>query len=108
VIPYLFKNEKGRLAINVPVASLSEITQGKAAAITGTATTSGKGGASRPITATATPAGSNAGIISLSFMAGTRKMVFDPAYHFADKGTQAAVAPTSTNHAALSAAIKHP
>ena len=55
VFPYFFKNENGRLAIVVSDASLAAVNQGKVVAITGTATTSGKGGKSRTIEATATP-----------------------------------------------------
>jgi hypothetical protein len=99
VSPYFFKNEKGRLAIIVSDESLAGIAQGKAAAIIGTATTSGKGGASRPIAATATPADINRGTLKLWFTAGDRKMIFEPAYHFAEKGMAAAAAakPMETN-----------
>jgi hypothetical protein len=87
VFPYFLKNEKGRLAINVSDASLAELNAGKVAAITGIATTSGKEGKSRPIGATATPADLNRGTLKLWFMAGDRKMTFEPAYHFAEVGT---------------------
>jgi hypothetical protein len=95
VFPYFLKNEKGRLAINVSDKSLAEVKVGKVAAITGTATTSGKGGKSRHIDATATPADLNRGKLKLWFMAGDRKMTFEPAYHFAEAGT-AAVLPSVT------------
>jgi hypothetical protein len=85
VTPYFFKNEKGKLAINVPDDCLAEIAQGNTAAITGTATTSRKGGVSRPIGATATPANVDHGKIKLWFKAGEREMIFEPAYHFAEK-----------------------
>ena len=61
-------------------------------AITGTATTSGKSGRSRPIEAMATPADINHGNLKLWFMAGDRKMIFEPAYHFAGKNTAAVLA----------------
>jgi hypothetical protein len=64
VFPYFLKNEKGRLAIVVSDKSLAEVNSGKVAAITGTATTSGRDGKSRPIEATATPAGRNRGSLS--------------------------------------------
>jgi|SRR5665213_370633 len=92
VFPYFFKNEKGRLAIVVSDASLAEASQGKVVAITGTATASGKGGKSRPIAATATPADINHGTLKLWFTAGSRKMIFEPAYHFAGIGTALVVA----------------
>ncbi len=93
VFPYFLKNEKGRLAIIVSDASLAGINQGKVEAIIGTATTSGKGGRSRHIDATATPADINRGKLKLWFTtAGNRKMVFAPAYHFAGNGTAAVLA----------------
>ena len=95
VFPYFTKNENGTLAINVSDESLAMINQGKVAAITGTATTSGIGGKSRPIEATATPADINRGNLNLWFMAGTRKMTFEPAYHFA--GNNETVALTKTD-----------
>jgi hypothetical protein len=92
VFPYFLKNEKGRLAIVVSDESLAVINQGKVAAIIGTATTSGKGGRTRHIDATATPADLNRGTLKLWFTtAGNRKMVFEPAYHFAEKGTAVVV-----------------
>jgi hypothetical protein len=85
VFPYFLKNENGTLAIVVSDESLAEVNHGKVAAITGTATTSGKDGLSRHIEATATPADINRGNLKLWFMAGGRKMTFKPAYHFAGK-----------------------
>jgi hypothetical protein len=88
VFPYFFKNEKGTLAVFVPDATLAEIDQGKVAAITGTATTSGKGGRTRPIEVTATPADTNHGKLKLCFTtAANREMIFEPAYHFAGNTT---------------------
>jgi hypothetical protein len=87
VFPYFFKNEKGTLAIIVSDKSLAEANQGKVVDITGTATTSGKSGKSRPITAIATPLNKDHGTLKLWFTAGSRKMIFTPAYHFAGNGT---------------------
>ncbi len=92
VFPYFFKNENGRLAIVVSDASLAEAGQGKVVEITGTATTSGKSGKCRPITALATPVNLDHGTLRLWFMAGGRKMIFTPAYHFADGGAALVVA----------------
>src|SRR5271170_7935774 len=49
VFPYFYKNEKGLLAIVVSDASLTQVNQGKVAAIVGIATTSGKNGGSRHV-----------------------------------------------------------
>jgi hypothetical protein len=95
VVPYFFENEKGSLAIVVSDESLAKINDGKVTAITGTATTSGKGGLSRPIDATATPIDINSGTLKLWFMAGKRKMIFEPAYHLAKKGEATVLAQTS-------------
>jgi hypothetical protein len=92
VFPYFLKNEKGTLAIVVPDESLAKINQGKVVAITGTATTSGKSGSTRSIEAMATPVDINHGNLKLWFMAGDRKMIFEPAYHFAGKNTTAVLA----------------
>jgi hypothetical protein len=100
VSPYFFKNEKGKLAIVVSDQSLATINKGKVAAIAGTATTSGKTGRSRHIDATATPANVNAGKLKLWFMAGDRKMIFEPAYHFAEQGAAAVSARTNNTHLA--------
>jgi hypothetical protein len=94
VSPYFFKSEKGRLAIVVSDESLAKINQGKITAIIGTATTSGKGGRSRHIDATATPANINRGMLKLWFMSGSRKMIFKPDYHFAGNGTIVGLAQT--------------
>ena len=95
VSPYFFKNEKGRLAIVVSDESLAKINQGKVAAIIGTATTSGKRGRSRHIDATATPVNINHGTLKLWFIAGDRKMIFEPGYHFAESVTSTVLAQTS-------------
>ncbi len=96
VSPYFFKNEGGRLAIIVSDESLATISHGKVATIIGTATTSGKGGASRHIDATATPADIDHGVLKLWFTSGTRKMIFEPAYHFA--GNESGAIPAQTNN----------
>ena len=95
VFPWFLKSEKGRLAIVVSDASLAKVSQGKVATIVGTATTSGNGGRSRHIDATATPADGNHGMLKLWFMAGTTKMTFQPAYHFAGKEAALARSPPS-------------
>ena len=83
VFPWFFKNQTGTLAIVVSDASLAEAGQGRVVAITGTATTSGKGGQSRPIAAIATPVNMDHGTLKLWFTtAANRKMIFEPAYHF--------------------------
>jgi hypothetical protein len=95
VFPYFFKNEKGTLAIVVSNESLAEVNLGKIVAIIGTATTSGKGGKSRHIDATATPVDINHGTLKLWFTSGDKKMIFEPAYHFVGKGMPTVLAQTT-------------
>ena len=98
VFPYFLKNEKGRLAIVVSDASLAEVNQGNVAAVTGTATASGKSGKCRVIAATATPADMDHGTLKLWFTAGGRKMIFEPDYHFVGNAPMAGLTPmVSTN-----------
>jgi hypothetical protein len=92
VFPYFLKNEKGTLAIAVSDESLTKLNRGEVVAIIGTATTSGKRGNRRHIDATATPININHGSLRLWFMAGNRKMIFEPVYHFAEKGTAVVLA----------------
>jgi hypothetical protein len=95
VFPYFLNNEKGRLAIVVSDESLAEANQGKVVAIIGTATASGKSGKCRPIAAIATPVNMDHGTLKLWFTAGSRKMIFEPAYHFAGNGTAMVLARTT-------------
>jgi hypothetical protein len=64
--------------------------------ITGLATTSGKGSLSRHIEAMATPIDINNGTLKLWFMAGKRKMIFEPTYHVVEKGAAAVLAQATT------------
>ncbi len=96
VFPYFLKNEKGTLTVFVSDATLAGINEGKVAVITGTATTSGKSGRTRHIDATATPVDINHGKLKLCFItASNRKLIFEPAYHFAGNGKSLALAHTT-------------
>jgi hypothetical protein len=93
VFPYFFKSDRGRLAINVPDKALAAVNQGKTVTVTGTSTST-KNSIIRHIEITATPKDCDHGTISLWFMVGDQKMIFTPAYHFADKAMASAIAPT--------------
>ncbi len=108
VSPYFFKNEKGRLAITVSDESIARVSNGKVAAIVGTATTNGKGGKVRHIDATATPANSDRGRLKLWFMSGDRKMTFEPAYHFAGQGVAGVLVTTTKTKMASKPKIRLP
>jgi len=91
VFPYFFKSDRGRLAINVPDTALAEMNRGKTVVVTGTSTST-KNGIVRHIEITATPQNRDSGTVSLWFMAGGQKMIFNPAYHFTNNAM--ALAPT--------------
>jgi hypothetical protein len=92
VFPYFFKSDRGRLAIEVPDKTLAEMNQGKAVAVTGTATST-KNGIVRHIEITATPKDRDHGTVSLWFMVGNQKMIFNPAYQFSSNVVTTALAP---------------
>src|SRR5271163_2163094 len=94
VFPYFFKSDWGRLAINVPDKALAEMNQGKAVAVTGTSTST-KNGIVRHIEITATPKDRDHGTVSLWFMVGNQKMIFNPAYQFTNNVVTTALAPRS-------------
>jgi hypothetical protein len=100
VFPYFFKNEKGRLAIVVSDTSLAAISEGKAAVIAGTATTSRKGGKTRHIDATATPIDLKHGTLKLWFMAGDRLMTFETVYHLEEECPAGLVVKETVNNIA--------
>ena len=94
VFPYFFKSDWGRLAIKVPDKALAEMNQGKAVAVTGTSTST-KNGTVRHIEITATPKDRDHGTVSLWFMVGNQKMIFNPAYQFTNNAVTRALAPRS-------------
>jgi hypothetical protein len=100
VFPYFFKNDWGRLAINVPDAAMDALAAGKPVSVTGTST-SLKRGTVRHITITATPIDHNHGNVSLWFMVKDLKMIFTPDYHFTNSFTATSGAtstPSETGH----------
>jgi hypothetical protein len=108
VSPYFFKSEKGRLAIIVSDDALSRLNRGEATAVVGIATTSGKSGRSRKIEATATPTDLDRGTLRLWFMAGERKMIFEPGYHFSETTTAAVPAQTEKTNVAANLQLNPP
>ncbi len=94
VFPWVLNNEKGTLAIFVSDKSLAEVNQGKVVTVTGTATANGHRPPGRPIVAIARPMDKDHGTFKLTFKAGRWKMIFTPAYHFADTTALPAAQPT--------------
>ena len=94
VFPYFFKSDWGRLAINVSDADLAAISAGKTVAVTGVST-SAKNGVVRHIEITATPKDRDHGTACLWFMAAGQKMIFTPAYQFANKVLTTSLDPRS-------------
>jgi hypothetical protein len=84
VVPYFFKNEKGSLAISITDGMIARAAKGDVVEITGTATTAGKNGATRPINAVATPVDGEHGALRLWFMVEERKMIFETSYRFVE------------------------
>jgi hypothetical protein len=84
VSPYFFKNEKGKLSIEVADDTLDKLANGMAVDFTGQATTSGSG-KTRRIDGKATPAGNARGTVKLWFIADNRELVFTTSYHFDEK-----------------------
>jgi hypothetical protein len=81
VSPYFFKNEKGKLSIDVSDATLKILARGMTVDFSGQATTSGSG-KTRRINGNATPSDHNQGTVNLRFIAGKREMLFKTSYHF--------------------------
>jgi hypothetical protein len=92
VFPYFFRSDWGRLAISVPDKALVELNQGKVVAVTGTATST-KNGIVRHIKIRATPKDRDHGAVSLWFMVGNQKMIFNPAYQFTNNVVTTALIP---------------
>lgn len=84
VSPWYFKNETGKLLMNVPEEAIRKLTQGIAVNFTGKATTHADG-TSRPINARATPSGNGRGSVTFSFVGDSRKVIFNTTYHFRDE-----------------------
>ena len=84
VSPYFFKNEKGRISIEVADNILNKLASGMPVDFTGQAITSGSG-KSRRIDGKATPSGNARGTVKLWFIAGNRELVFNTSYHFDEK-----------------------
>jgi len=92
VFPYFFKNDMGRLAINISDKALAAADQGRTVSLTGTSTST-KNGIVRHIEIIATPKDRDHGTVSLWFMAGDQKMIFTPAYYFTNNAVTTANAP---------------
>jgi hypothetical protein len=82
VVPYFFKNEKGKVTIELNDETIAKAARGAPVEITGTAKTNGKNGPTRPIIAIATPANADHGALNLSILDGDRKLKFETDYTF--------------------------
>jgi hypothetical protein len=81
VSPYFFKNEKGKLSIDVPDETLKKLDRGMVVDFSGRATTSGSG-KTRRIDGKAIPSDPKQGLVKLRFVAGKREMLFMTSYRF--------------------------
>jgi hypothetical protein len=84
VVPYFFKSDKGTLAIVITPECFAKASKGLKVDIAGTATTAGKNGIVRPISALATPVDDDHGALKLWFQVDDRKMEFETSYRFVD------------------------
>lgn len=84
VTPYFFKNEKGKLTMNLSDESLLKLAQGEAVNVTGKAVTDGSG-KTRPVVAKATPSAEGRGSVTFSFTGEKTKLTFNTTYRFGDK-----------------------
>ena len=82
VFPYFFKNETGRLFVNVSEAGLRQMVGGGVTRFTGRATTNGSG-LTRKITAKATPAGGGRGALTFTVATENGPLVFNTSYRIA-------------------------
>ena len=84
VTPYFFKSEKGKLFIHVTDELLRKLINGTAVEVTGKATTTGTA-ETRPITARATPLGTDRGSLMVAVLTENGKLIFNSSYRFAEK-----------------------
>ena len=84
VVPYFFKNEKGRISIGLPEESLLQITQGKSVRFAGTAKTSGSG-KTRPINGLLIPTANDRGSVTFSIKTDNGALIFTSDYKSSDK-----------------------
>lgn len=82
VFPYVFKNETGRLFVNVSEAGLRQMVGGGVTRFTGRATTNGSG-LTREITAKATPAGGGRGALTFTVATEDGPLVFNTSFRIA-------------------------
>lgn len=78
VVPYAFKNEKGKLTIEAPNDSLRKLTNQMAVDFVGKAIDTDA--AMRRIDGTITPTSHNKGTVLLWFVSGKKKMTFQTTY----------------------------
>ncbi|RYD82220.1 MAG: hypothetical protein EOP84_09725 [Verrucomicrobiaceae bacterium] len=79
VSPWSFKNETGKLTMQVSDEALKKLSMGIAVDFTGSVITHGES-AVRPVIAKATPSGKEQGSVTFSFTGEDRKVVFNSKY----------------------------
>jgi len=81
VSPYFFKNEKGKLSIDIPDETLKKLGSGMAVDFAGQATCSGSG-KTRRINGKATPLDDKHGAVNLRIVTGKTELLFNTSYSF--------------------------
>lgn len=79
VVPYFFKNETGRLFIQVPEAAFGHMVDGLPTSFTGRATTT-RTGQTRKVTAHAMPAANDHGDLTFTVATDNGPLVFNTSY----------------------------
>ena len=81
VVPYFFKNEKGKLSISISDAALNDLCEKRAVECSGKAVTSVTN-KTRPIKASAVPATVDGGALKITVLTDNGLLVFDTSYQF--------------------------
>lgn len=82
VVPYVFKNEKGKLELEATDETVDKIIAGTAMEFTGKATNE-KNGKTKAIIGKITPSAADRGSVTFSVQTDNGLMVFNSTYHFA-------------------------
>jgi len=81
VVPYFFKNEKGKLSISISDAALNDLTERRAVECSGKAVTNVTN-KTRPVKASAVPATAEGGALKITVLTDNGPLVFDTSYQF--------------------------
>ena len=81
VVPYFFKNEKGKLSITISDSALTDLSEKRPVECSGKAVTNVTN-KTRPIKASAIPATADGGALKITVLTDNGPLVFDTSYQF--------------------------